>query len=42
MKLDPFYFIVDSAEWIERLVPPPDGYEQLVAQKRVMFAAYAA
>ncbi len=21
MKLDPFYLIVDSAEWIERLVP---------------------
>ncbi|MBX5229495.1 thiamine phosphate synthase, partial [Rhizobium sp. NLR9b] len=21
MKLDPFYLIVDSAEWVERLVP---------------------
>ncbi len=21
MKLDPFYLIVDSADWIERLVP---------------------
>ncbi len=21
MKLDPFYLIVDSSEWIERLVP---------------------
>jgi tRNA (mo5U34)-methyltransferase len=25
---------------VERLLPPPDGYEQLVAQKRVMFAAH--
>ena len=42
---------IETLEWllkrvgfarVERLVPPPDGYEQLVAQKRVMFAAYAA
>ena len=41
---------IETLEWllkrvgfarVERLVPPPDGYEQLVAQKRVMFAAYA-
>jgi hypothetical protein len=25
---------------VERLAPPPDGYEQLVGQKRVMFAAW--
>jgi tRNA (mo5U34)-methyltransferase len=40
---------IETLEWllkrvgfarIERLVPPPDGYEQLVAQKRVMFAAH--
>ena len=41
---------IETLEWllkrvgfarVERLVPPPDGYEQLVAHKRVMFAAYA-
>jgi tRNA (mo5U34)-methyltransferase len=40
---------IETLEWllkrigfarVERLVPPADGYEQLVAQKRVMFAAY--
>ena len=40
---------IETLEWllkrvgfarVERLVPPPDGYEQLVARKRVMFAAY--
>lgn len=40
---------IESLEWmlkkvgfgtVERLTPPPDGYEQHVAQKRVMFAAY--
>jgi len=40
---------IETLEWllkrvgfarVERLVPPPDGYEQLVAQKRVMFAAH--
>jgi hypothetical protein len=25
---------------VERLLPPPDGYEQLVGQKRAMFAAH--
>jgi tRNA (mo5U34)-methyltransferase len=25
---------------VERLLPPPDGYEQLVGQKRAMFAAW--
>jgi len=27
---------------VERLIPPADGYEQLVGQKRVMFAAHVA
>jgi len=40
---------IETLEWllkrvgfsrVERLVPPADGYEQLVAQKRAMFAAY--
>ena len=40
---------IETLEWllkrvgfarVERLVPPADGYEQLVGQKRVMFAAY--
>ena len=40
---------IETLEWllkrvgfrrVERLVPPPDGYEQLVGQKRVMFAAH--
>jgi len=40
---------VETLEWllkrvgfarVERLMPPPDGHEQLVAQKRAMFAAY--
>ena len=40
---------IETLEWmlkrvgfsrVERLVPPADGYEQLVAKKRVMFAAY--
>ena len=40
---------IETLEWllkrvgfkrVERLLPPADGYEQLVANKRVMFAAY--
>jgi hypothetical protein len=40
---------IETLEWllrrvgfrrVERLQPPPDGYEQLVAQKRVMFVAH--
>ena len=40
---------IETLEWllkrvgfarVERLMPPPDGHEQLVAQKRAMFAAY--
>lgn len=40
---------IETLEWllkrvgfarVERLMPPPDGYEQLVAHKRVMFAAH--
>lgn len=40
---------IETLEWllkrvgfarVERLMPPPDGYEQLVAHKRVMYAAY--
>lgn len=40
---------IETLEWllkrvgfarVQRLLPPPDGYEQLVAHKRVMFAAY--
>lgn len=40
---------IETLEWllkrvgfarVERLMPPADGYEQLVAHKRVMFAAY--
>jgi hypothetical protein len=40
---------IETLEWllkrvgfarVERLVPPPDGYEQLVARKRAMFAAH--
>ena len=27
---------------VERLLPGPDGYEQLVAGKRAMFAAHVA
>ena len=30
MKLDPFYLIVDSADWIERLVPVGVKLVQLV------------
>jgi tRNA (mo5U34)-methyltransferase len=40
---------IEALEWllkrvgfarVERLMPPPDGYEQLVGHKRAMFAAY--
>jgi hypothetical protein len=40
---------IETLEWllkrvgfrrVERLMPPPDGYEQLVAHKRAMFAAH--
>jgi hypothetical protein len=40
---------IETLEWllrrvgfkrVERLLPPPDGYEQLVAHKRAMFAAH--
>ena len=40
---------VETLEWllkrvgfarVERLLPPPDGHEQLVAHKRAMFAAF--
>ena len=40
---------IETLEWllkrvgfarVQRLLPPPDGYEQLVAHKRVMFAAH--
>ena len=42
---------IEALEWllkrvgfarVQRLVPPADGYEQLVGQKRVMFAAHVA
>jgi CheY-like chemotaxis protein len=33
-KVEPSIVLLDL------VMPPPDGYEQLVAHKRVMFAAY--
>jgi hypothetical protein len=40
---------IEALEWllrrvgfarVERLLPPPDGHEQLVGHKRAMFAAH--
>ena len=36
MKLDPFYLIVDSADWIERLVPLGVKLVQLRIKERVL------